>query len=212
MKDPLKDNVQILKPSDWMNRDRNRRRSMDQDNDTLEEKNATVAVVLSILFTGAGHLYAGKESQGTTLLVIYFALAVLSAVTGGVLLIALFPFWLWGIFDVNYLVEEHNIRVRKATQERQAEQEKAQAEQEKIRKETTDTSEFVEQIEKLSKLHSANFLSEDEYSSQKKDLILSLLDKKPQDDPIDFFTALVPSIEKKYLTEEEISQIKKFVE
>ena len=38
MKDPLKDDVQILKPSDWMNRDRNRRRNMDQDNDTLEKR------------------------------------------------------------------------------------------------------------------------------------------------------------------------------
>ena len=92
-----------------------------------------------------------------------------------------------------------------------AEQEKAQAEQENIRKETTDTSEFVEQIEKLAKLHSANFLSVDEYSSQKKDLIQSLLDKKPQDNPIDFFAALVPSVERGYLTEEEISQIKEFV-
>ena len=184
---------------------------MSQDIDTLQEKNTAIAIALSVLWTGAGHLYVGKENKGAILLIIYFALAVLSAVTGGLLLIALFPFWLWGIFDVNYLVEEHNIRVRKAPQERQAEQEKAQAEQEKIRKETTDTSEFVEQIEKLSKLHSANFLSEDEYKAQKKDLILSLLDKKPQDNPIDFFSALIPSIKKGYLTEEEISQIKKFV-
>ena len=92
-----------------------------------------------------------------------------------------------------------------------AEQEKAQTEQENIRKETTDTSEFVEQIEKLAKLHGANFLSVDEYSSQKKDLIHSLLDKKPRDNPIDFFAALVPSVERGYLTEEEISQIKEFV-
>ena len=209
MKDPLRD-VQSLKPSDWMNR--NRRRSMDQDNDTLEEKNATIAVVLSILFTGAGHLYAGKESRGTTLLVIYFALAVLSAVTGGLLLIALLPFWLWGIIDANHLVDEHNIRVRKATQERQAEQEEAKAEQEEVKKQTIASLDFVMRLEKISKLHIVKFLTEEEYLSQKKDLILSLLEKKPREDTVDFFSALIPSMEKGYLTEAEISQIKKFVE
>ena len=185
---------------------------MSQDIDTLQEKNTAIAIALSVLWTGAGHLYVGKENKGVVLLIIYFVLAILSVSTGGVFLVALFPFWIWGIFDARRVVDEHNSQLKKAKEERLAEQEKAQVEQEKIRKETTDTSEFVEQIEKLSKLHSANFLSEDEYKAKKKDLILSLLDKKPQDDPIDFFAALVPSIEKKYLTEEEISQIKKFVE
>ena len=116
------------------------------------------------------------------------------------------------MIDARKAANEHNSQLKKAKEDREAEQEKAQAEKEQIRKETTDTSEFVEQIEKLSKLYAANFLSEDEYLAKKKALILSLLNKKPQGDPIDFFAALVPSIGKKYLTEEEVSQIKKFVE
>ena len=205
--------VKILEASDWTtDRYKKREEKMNQDTDTLQEKNTAIAIVLSVLWTGAGHLYVGKENKGAILLIIYLVLCVLAVATGGVFLVALFPFWIWGIFDASQVVEEHNSQLKKAKEERQAEQEKAQAEQEKIRKETTDTSEFVEQIEKLSKLHAANFLSEDEYLAKKKDLILSLLDKKPQGDPIDFFAALVPSIEKKYLTEEEVSQIKKFVE
>ena len=184
---------------------------MSQDIDTLQEKNTAIAIALSVLWTGAGHLYVGKENKGAILLIIYIVLVILAVATGGVFLVALFPFWIWGIFDASKVVDEHNSQLKKAKEERQAEQKKAQAEQEKIRKETTNTSEFVEQIEKLSKLHSANFLSEDEYLAKKKDLILSLLDKKPQGDPIDFFSALVPLIKKGYLTEEEISQIKKFV-
>ena len=185
---------------------------MAQETDTREEKNTAIAIILSILWTGVGHLYAGKENRGTVLLIVYFVLCVLAVATGGVFLVALLPFWVWGIYDASQAVEEHNDQLKKAVQEREEEQKKAEAEAEKIRKETTDTSEFVEQIEKLSKLHAANFLSEDEYLAKKKDLILSLLDKKPQGDPIDFFAALVPSIEKKYLTEEEVGQIKKFVE
>ena len=172
--------------------------------------------MLSILFTGAGHLYAGKESRGAILLVIYFLLAILSVTSGGILLVALFPFWLWGIFDANRLVDEHNIRLRKATQAEQdkakAEQDKAKAEQEEVKKQTIASSDFVMRLEKISKLHSAKFLTEEEYLSQKKDLILSLLEKKPREDAVDFFSALIPSIEKGYLTETEISQIKKFVD
>ena len=201
------------KTFDWTtDRYKKREERMSQDIDTLQEKNTAIAIALSVLWTGAGHLYVGKENKGAILLIIYIVLVILAVATGGVFLVALFPFWIWGIFDASKVVDEHNSQLKKAKEERQAEQKKAQAEQEKIRKETTNTSEFVEQIEKLSKLHSANFLSEDEYKAKKKDLILSLLDKKPQDDPIDFFAALVPSIEKGYLTEEEISQIKKFVE
>ena len=184
---------------------------MSQDTNTLQEKNTAIAIALSILWTGAGHLYAGKENRGAVLLIIYIGLVILTVATGGILLLALFPYWIWGIVDASQAVDEHNSQLKKAMRERQAEQEKAEAEAEKTRKETTDTSEFVDQIEKLSKLHAANFLSEDEYLSKKKDLILSLLDKKPQGDPIDFFAALVPSIEKKYLSEEEVGQIKKFV-
>ena len=77
-------------------------------------------------------------------------LVILAVATGGVFLVALFPFWIWGIFDASKVVDEHNSQLKKAKEERQAEQKKAQAEQEKIRKETTNTSEFVEQIEKLS--------------------------------------------------------------
>ena len=212
----LKD-VKILEPSDWFtDRYRKRKENMAQDrpkdiNQTLQKNNG-LAIVLSVLWTGAGHLYVGKETIGITLLIIYFLLAVISVSTGGMFLIVLFPFWIWGIFDAYRLANEYNSGLLKATEERQAEQEKAEIEQKVIEKQTIKSSNFVTQLEKISKLHAAKFLSEEEYMSQKKDLILSLLDKKPQEAAIDFFSALIPSIEKGYLTEEEISQIKKFVE
>ena len=185
---------------------------MNNVNENTKEKSAAIATALSFLWTGVGHVYAGKEERGVVLIVVYLVLAILSASTMGMFLILLLPFWIWGMIDASKAANEHNSQLKKAKEDREAEQEKAQAKKEQIRKETTDTSEFVEQIEKLSKLYAANFLSEDEYLAKKKALILSLLDKKPQGDPIDFFAALVPSIEKKYLTEEEVSQIKKFVE
>lgn len=178
---------------------------MEKVNGNTKEKSTALAIALSVLWTGAGHLYVGKEEKGAILLIVYFGLAVFSVLTGGIFLIALFPFWIWGIFDANKMADAHNDRLRKADDEQQVEQEE-------IEKQATSTADFVTHLEKISKLHAASFLTEEEYQTQKKDLILSLLDKKLQDDPIDFFTALIPSIEKGYLSEAEISQIKKFVE
>ena len=43
---------------------------MSQDIDTLQEKNTAIAIALSVLWTGAGHLYVGKENKGAILLII----------------------------------------------------------------------------------------------------------------------------------------------
>ena len=75
-------------------------------------------------------------------------------------------------------------------------------------KTTTNSTDFIEQLEKISKLHAATFLTDEEWKTRKNDLILSLLEKPPQEGAEDFFTALVPSVQKGYLDEEEVAQIK----
>ena len=214
--------VKVIESSDWVtDRLKQRKDKMEKDIkapdidlDTAKEKSQAIAVGLSLLWTGAGHIYIGRESEGkgVILAVVYFVLAAMTVASGGILAIAFLPFWIWGIYDADKSANKYNDELKKARENRQAEQEKAEAEAERIRNETTAASDFVEQIEKVSKLHSANFLSEAEYKAKKKDLILSLLDKKPQGDVMDFFAALVPSIEKGYLTEEEVEQIKKLVQ
>ena len=109
----LKD-VKILEASDWTtDRYKKREGKMSQDTDTLQEKNTAIAIVLSVLWTGAGHLYVGKENKGAILLIIYLVLCVLAVATGGVFLVALFPFWIWGIFDASQVVDEHNSQLKR---------------------------------------------------------------------------------------------------
>ena len=187
--------------------------------DQLEKKSTGVAVVLSILFTGAGHLYAGKEEKGGILLIIYVVLAILAAATSGIGLLFLIPFWIWGIIDSSNAVDEYNAeQTRKETRKRQDEQ-KAQEERkaketaarEAKEKETISAENFVSQLGKLSKLHTTGFLTDEEYGSRKKDLILSLLDKQLPGSPEDFFTTLIPSVEKGHLNKEEVTQIKELL-
>lgn len=57
--------VKILEASDWTtDRYKKREKKMNQDTDTLQEKNTAIAIALSVLWTGAGHLYVGKENKG----------------------------------------------------------------------------------------------------------------------------------------------------
>ena len=63
---------------------------MSQDISNSKEKSMALAIVLSLLWTGAGHLYAGKENRGVILLIIYFVLCVLSVSTGGMFVVILF--------------------------------------------------------------------------------------------------------------------------
>ena len=187
---------------------------MNHDNDTPEKKHG-IAVVLSLLFTGAGHFYAEKEEKGTILLVVYIALGIFAAVSGGIGLIFLIPFWIWGMIDASGAVDEYNSRIKREANEKQeakeAEEAAKQAEVEERAKTMIVTSEFVMQLEKISKLHIANFLTDEEYQSRKKDLILSLIEKTPQESTEDFFAALIPSVEKGYLNKEEVSRIKELL-
>ena len=78
--------------------------------------------------------------------------------------------------------------------------------QESNNNESRVTAEFVEKLQDLFIEHRSKLLTEDEYVSRKKLLIQSLLDKEPQD-PQKFFAALIPSIERGYISAEEVSQI-----
>ena len=165
-----------------------------------QEKNNAIAVLLSLLITGAGQIYAGATTRGIIQVVIYLKLWFLAGVTMGGMLIVLIPYWIWGMFDANKQANKYNLEMTR----------KQSDAEEKARK-TISASEFIAQLEKISKLHGANLLNQEEYNSRKKDLILSLVDRKPKEDAEDFLAALIPSIERKYLSESEIAQIKNLV-
>ena len=164
-----------------------------------QKKNNAVAVLLSLLVTGAGQIYAGATTRGVVHIFIYCVLCALTGATG-VMAIFLIPYWIWGMINANKQVNKYNLEI-----------DRKQANAEEAAKKTISASEFIEQLEKISKLHGANLLNQEEFNSRKRTLILSLIDRKPKEAAEDFLAALIPSIERKYLSEPEIAQIKKLV-
>jgi len=164
-----------------------------------QKKNNAVAVLLSLLVTGAGQIYAGATTRGVAHIFIYCVLCALTGATG-VMAIFLIPYWIWGMINANKQVNKYNLEI-----------DRKQANAEEAAKKTISASEFIEQLEKISKLHGANLLNQEEFNSRKRTLILSLIDRKPKEAAEDFLAALIPSIERKYLSEPEIAQIKKLV-
>lgn len=73
---------------------------------------------------------------------------------------------------------------------------------------TVTSQEFVTQIEKFFKLFQNGLLSEAEFEAKKKEAITILSVKKLRETPEDFLTSIIPLIQKKILTEHEITQIK----
>jgi TM2 domain-containing membrane protein YozV len=64
-----------------------------------EHKSTATAVILSIFFPGAGHIYLGEKGTGLLILILYgigylISLTLIGAVIGVPLIIAM---WLWGL-------------------------------------------------------------------------------------------------------------------
>ena len=172
-----------------------RKSARSKENSRMEsqKKDNAIAVLLSLLITGAGQIYAGATTRGIIQVVIYLKLWILTGATGGGMLILMLPYWIWGMFDAKKQVNKYNLGVEKEASE------------------TISASEFIEQLEKISELYGAGLLNQEEYNSKKEDLIRSLVDRKLKENAEDFLAALIPSIERKYLSESEIAQIKQLV-
>jgi TM2 domain-containing membrane protein YozV len=96
----------------------------------FNERNVGLAVVLSILIVGAGHIYAGKIGKGITILVLWTVLSVPvlvlafvylswtnSYASGLVLMIVLcaayLVAWIWTIYDAMKVTQQYNEALRR---------------------------------------------------------------------------------------------------
>lgn len=84
------------------------------------EKNAGLSLVLSIVWTGLGHLYMGQVKKGISIMAAGFAAVVAAMLvivfTGSIFsyLIMIVPFliYVWSIFDAYGLVKRYNANLR----------------------------------------------------------------------------------------------------
>jgi TM2 domain-containing membrane protein YozV len=61
---------------------------------------------------GLGHLYAGLITKGLLLIVAYFILLVIGALTIIGLILPLI-LWIWGLYDTNKTINRYNEQLRK---------------------------------------------------------------------------------------------------
>jgi TM2 domain-containing membrane protein YozV len=76
---------------------------------TLNHKSAGAAVLLSLLFTGAGQWYCGHVGRGFAFLAAAFVSALLCLVLIGFILLPVV--YIWAAIDASSLAGKHNYRV-----------------------------------------------------------------------------------------------------
>ncbi len=96
------------------------RRACSQAAVMMERKSEGIALILSLIITGAGHMYAGKIVDGVVLLALQVALSLgmfvvfltmddpFAVVIVGILCIATFVVWIYAIIDSNKEVKRYN--------------------------------------------------------------------------------------------------------
>lgn len=167
-----------------------------------QRKTPVIAILLSLIISGAGQIYNGEIGKGITMIVAcIFCWAASPLVFPIFILIAL---WIWGMVDANTKAKEFNEALKIRLNSEDLSQREA-AEQQAM---TVTSQEFVTQIEKFFKLFQNGLLSEAEFEAKKKEAITILSVKKLRETPEDFLTSIIPLIQKKILTEHEITQIK----
>ena len=99
----------------------NRTAASQQTNIMVNHKSEGLAIILAIILTGAGHMYAGKVKEGILLLLTQIVLVAMSFVLFsftyntllpligvGVISILSFAIWIYSIIDSNKAVKEYN--------------------------------------------------------------------------------------------------------
>jgi TM2 domain-containing membrane protein YozV len=75
----------------------------------INRKSGGVAILLSLLFTGAGHWYSGEVGRGFAFLAAAFVAALSLLILIGFL--ALPAIWIWAAIDANKAAERYNQRL-----------------------------------------------------------------------------------------------------
>jgi len=182
-----------------MNASSNQLRYMEQ------RKTPAVAVLLSLIISGAGQIYNGEVGKGIGMIVAYIICWATSVLVFPVLI--LIGLWVWGMIDANTKANEFNDALQKSMED----EETLSRETAETKASTITSQEFVTQVDKSFKLFQNSLLSQAEFDAKKKEIIAILTGKKLSEAPEDFLTAVIPLIQKKALTDQEIAQIKAVV-
>ena len=84
------------------------------------QKSTGLGIILSILYVGLGHLYAGAITKGILLIVIFtllgsamlVSLVIYSIFSMFILVIVALILWIWSIYDTSKMINQYNQHIR----------------------------------------------------------------------------------------------------
>lgn len=185
-----------------------------------EKKSSGITFLLNFFtVTGAGYFYLGDKytNRGVIYVVITFFLALISVVSGGIGLLLLFPWYIFVIVsgfsateECNRAIDSYNIKIQEPTQTNQNNSQQYFNESEK-QSHKVKCVEFVDKMEKFSKLLKNDLITEEEFNNKKQKLINDIVLYKVAENPEDFLTVIVDLKTKEILTQEDLQKIKKII-
>lgn len=185
-----------------------------------QPKYSGITFVLNFcVIPGAGFIYLGDQftNRGIVFIVVTIALAGFTVITGGVGFLLLIP---WDIIiivlgfsatnEYNRLIKSSNIKIHEQNQIIEQVKNNFKKENELLSKKVK-CVEFVDKIEKYSKLLKNDLISEEEFNDKKQKLINDIVLYKVAENPEDFLTVIVDLKTKEILTQEDLQKIKKII-
>jgi TM2 domain-containing membrane protein YozV len=163
-------------------------------------KNPYVALVLSLIIPGAGHIYLGFYGFGIMVIIIAFIAYPLLVAPG--MAVAVFS----GIAAMNYAKTINQI-----LEEKETENIRTSIEQKKQIEKTINTATFVEYINKFYKLYKNEIISEKEFLDKKTSYIDNLPNLNIAESNEDFLFGLASLKESGSITKEEVDKIKTII-
>jgi hypothetical protein len=167
-----------------------------------EPKQFWIALVLKLLLPGAGHLYAGQNQSGTTLIIInIISWALVVTGIGG---IGVVGSWLYALVTTDKIIKEFNVKVGKSNE---IIEQQAKEEQQRL-KNVVSSQAVAESFMKADKLRSLDIITEPEFVARKAAIIGELRFKIIDGDPDDILLALAPMKQAGAVSADEVMALK----
>ena len=77
------------------------------------QKSTGIGIILAFIIPGAGHMYAGKISEGIMIFIIYVVLMAIGWIFFFFTWIIALVLWIWNIYDANKKINEYNECIRR---------------------------------------------------------------------------------------------------
>lgn len=169
----------------------------------LERKKPWIAVVLSIIIAGLGHIYCGQIKKGVILIIIDLILIYT--------IVGVFLLGLYAIVDSYNVAKDINIQIENDHEFYKNTKKIIPDDVTQNKYNKIDVENFAKRLKKNFQLYKAGIFTENEFNTKKNYLINSLVNSNPEFDEIQFLESLIDLKNDEIITQNDITKIKKLI-